>query len=116
MKAIASNIPNARLGSYTAAQATEGLRDLVTGFVLGDHAEAPATQPAAAAAADAAPLTPREIDVLRLIAGGRSNRQIADDLVISERTVVRHIANIYAKVGAHGRADATAYAFRHRMV
>lgn len=57
-------------------------------------------------------LTARELDVLRLIAAGRSNRQMAAELVLSERTVVRHIANIYAKIGAHGRAEATAYALR----
>jgi DNA-binding NarL/FixJ family response regulator len=58
-------------------------------------------------------LTPREAEVLRLIAAGRSNQQIADQLVLSLRTVERHITNLYAKIGAHGKADATAYALRH---
>jgi DNA-binding NarL/FixJ family response regulator len=58
-------------------------------------------------------LTPRELEVLRLVAAGRKNREIADELVLSVRTVERHITNVYAKIGARGKADATAYAFRH---
>ena len=60
-------------------------------------------------------LTPREIEVLSLIACGKSNRQIAKELVLSVRTVERHITNIYGKIGAGGRADATAYAIRHHL-
>ena len=60
-------------------------------------------------------LTERELEVLRLIAAGKSNREIGDDLFISVRTVERHITNIYRKIDAHGRADATAYALRHDM-
>jgi pimeloyl-ACP methyl ester carboxylesterase/DNA-binding CsgD family transcriptional regulator len=55
-------------------------------------------------------LTVREIEVLRLLARGRSSREIADALVISARTVERHIANIYAKLNVRTRAQATAYA------
>jgi DNA-binding NarL/FixJ family response regulator len=58
-------------------------------------------------------LTAREAEVLGLIAAGRSNREIAASLVLSVHTVERHIANLYAKIDAHGRAEATAYAFRH---
>ena len=64
------------------------------------------------------PLTPREAEVLRLLASGRSNEQIAAELVLSVRTVERHISNIYAKIGAHGRtarAVATAYAHTHAL-
>jgi DNA-binding CsgD family transcriptional regulator len=60
-------------------------------------------------------LTEREVEVLRLVAGGKSNREIADELVLSTRTVERHVTNIYAKIDAHGRADATAYALRHGL-
>jgi DNA-binding CsgD family transcriptional regulator/alpha-beta hydrolase superfamily lysophospholipase len=60
-------------------------------------------------------LSPRETEVLRLIAQGRSNQQIADELVLSVRTVERHITNLYAKIDAHGKADATAYALRNRI-
>lgn len=63
-----------------------------------------------------ASLTEREMQVLRLIAAGKSNREIADALVISERTVERHVTNLYGKIDARGRADATAYAFTHRLV
>jgi DNA-binding NarL/FixJ family response regulator len=58
-------------------------------------------------------LSPREVQVLRLIAAGRSNREIAADLTLSERTVARHVTNIYTKIGAHSKAEATAYAIRH---
>jgi DNA-binding CsgD family transcriptional regulator len=60
-------------------------------------------------------LTPREVEVLRLLGRGRSNDEIAADLFLSVRTVERHVANIYAKIGAHGRAArAMATAFAHR--
>lgn len=58
-------------------------------------------------------LTAREVQVLRLIVAGRSDREIAEQLVLSVRTVGRHVTNIYNKIGAHSRADATAYAIRH---
>ena len=60
-------------------------------------------------------LTGREVEVLRLIAAGRTNRQISDDLVLSLRTVARHVTNIYVKIGAGNKADATAYAIRHGL-
>ena len=61
-------------------------------------------------------LTPREIEVLRLIAAGHSNRVIATHLVLSERTVERHVSNILAKLGASSRTAATAYAYEHRLI
>jgi DNA-binding NarL/FixJ family response regulator len=60
-------------------------------------------------------LTGREVEILRLIAAGRTNRQISDDLVLSLRTVARHAANIYAKIGASNKAEATAYAIKHGL-
>ena len=60
-------------------------------------------------------LTRREVDVLRLLAAGRTNHEIAAALYLSVRTVERHVANIYGKIGAHGRASATAYAFAHGL-
>jgi DNA-binding NarL/FixJ family response regulator len=65
-----------------------------------------------------ADLTPRELAVLRLVAAGKSNQAIATELVLSVRTVERHISNIYGKIGASGmvaRASATAYALRHGL-
>ena len=58
-------------------------------------------------------LTPREIQVLRQIAQGKTNREISGVLVLSERTVSRHITNIYEKLGLRSKAEATAYAI-HR--
>jgi DNA-binding CsgD family transcriptional regulator len=57
-------------------------------------------------------LTARQAEVLRLIAEGRSNREIAAGLVLSQRTVQRHVADIYAKIGARNRAEATAFALK----
>jgi DNA-binding CsgD family transcriptional regulator len=61
-------------------------------------------------------LTPREVEVLRLLAAGHSNKVIATHLVLSERTVERHVSNILAKLGASSRAGATAYAYEHGLI
>ena len=55
-------------------------------------------------------LTAREVDVLLLIAQGKTTREIANELVISPRTVQRHTTNLYAKINARNRAEATAFA------
>lgn len=61
-------------------------------------------------------LTPREREVLRALTSGATNRVIADELGISERTVDRHVSNIYDKLGVASRSEATAYALRHHLV
>jgi DNA-binding NarL/FixJ family response regulator len=61
-------------------------------------------------------LTEREVQVLRLVAAGGTNRSIAAELVISEHTVARHLNNIFAKLDVSSRAAATAYAYRHGLV
>jgi DNA-binding NarL/FixJ family response regulator len=61
-------------------------------------------------------LSPRELEVLRLVASGETNRAIAAALVISERTVDRHVSNIYAKLGVSSRAAATARAYEQHLV
>jgi ATP/maltotriose-dependent transcriptional regulator MalT len=61
-------------------------------------------------------LSPRELEVLRLLATGKSNREIAATLVISEHTVARHVQNIFAKLRVSSRAAATAFAFEHGLV
>jgi DNA-binding CsgD family transcriptional regulator/pimeloyl-ACP methyl ester carboxylesterase len=66
--------------------------------------------------ADDAELTPRELEVLCHVAMGRSNQEIAAALVLSRRTVERHLSNLYAKIGVTTRAQATAYAFRQGFV
>jgi len=72
-------------------------------------------QPPSSTAAEG-PLTAREIQVLRLIACGKTNRAIADELSISEKTVARHVSNIFIKLDVSSRAGATAYAFQHHIV
>jgi DNA-binding CsgD family transcriptional regulator len=61
-------------------------------------------------------LSRRELEVLRLVAAGKTNREIAASLVISEHTVARHVQNIFAKLGLSSRAAATAFAFEHDLV
>jgi DNA-binding NarL/FixJ family response regulator len=61
-------------------------------------------------------LTPRELQVLRLVATGKTNHAIAADLVLAEKTVDRHVTNIFAKLGVSSRAAATAYAYEHRLL
>jgi ATP/maltotriose-dependent transcriptional regulator MalT len=66
--------------------------------------------------ADAHGLTARELEVLRLVASGKSNREIAAALVISEHTVARHLQNIFAKLDVSSRAAAGAFAYEHDLV
>jgi DNA-binding CsgD family transcriptional regulator len=61
-------------------------------------------------------LTARELEVLRLVATGRTNRTIAAELFLSEKTVARHVSNIFAKLGVSSRAAATAYAYEHDLL
>jgi DNA-binding NarL/FixJ family response regulator len=61
-------------------------------------------------------LTTREIEVLRLVALGGSNRRVAAQLTISEKTVARHLSNIFTKLGVESRVAATAYAYEHDLV
>jgi DNA-binding NarL/FixJ family response regulator len=61
-------------------------------------------------------LTTRELEVLRLVASGRTNRAIASELVLSDKTIARHVANIFTKLGLSSRAAATAYAYEQGLV
>ena len=61
-------------------------------------------------------LTGREIEVLRLVAGGATNREVGTRLVLSEHTIARHVSNILTKTGCRTRAAATAYAYEHHLV
>ena len=83
---------------------------------LPDLARADRLARAPARAAGAGGLTARELQVVRLVSSGASNRAIADRLRISDRTVARHVSNIFVKLGVSSRAAVTAYAYEHRLV
>jgi DNA-binding CsgD family transcriptional regulator len=115
---LASRIPNARFqlipGELPLGDAMEGVQ-AIERFLQ----EIDVVEPIMAAAAPPEPahrLSAREVEVLNLIAGGRSNQQIADALVISLNTVNRHVSNIFVKIGAANRAEAAAFAARHGLL
>ena len=61
-------------------------------------------------------LTPREVEVLRLVASGQTNRQMAAELYLSEKTIARHVSNIFTKIDVKSRAAATAFAFEQHLM
>ena len=61
-------------------------------------------------------LTPRELQVLRLVAAGKTNKAIANQLFLSEKTIDRHVSNIFDKLDVASRSAATAYAYKHKLV
>jgi DNA-binding NarL/FixJ family response regulator len=65
---------------------------------------------------DAHGLTARELEVLRVLAAGKSNREIAGALIISERTVARHLQNIFAKLGVSSRTAASVFAVEQKLL
>jgi DNA-binding NarL/FixJ family response regulator len=62
------------------------------------------------------PLSSREIEVLRLVARGGTNKEVAGELVVSEHTVARHLSNIYTKLGVGSRSAATAWAYERSLI
>jgi len=125
---LAAAIPGARFVPLDGAAHIEWLGDpdqvlRVLADVLGfpfspvavDAATDPAAAPPAAPAVLPAGLTPREAEVLGRVAAGLTNKEIAVALGVTVPTVERHVVNLYAKIGARGRADATAYALRHQL-
>ena len=109
---LASLVPDSRLtlidGSDAFGSAEQGV-EAITEFLDG----LPEAAPPAVHSTSSEALSAREFEVLRLVAAGRSNGQIADELVISLNTVNRHVSNIYGKIGAANRAEAVSYAHRH---
>src|SRR5262249_11333400 len=97
------------LGARPLERAIDELADRAR-IELGDGARASSGGHAASA------LTPRELEVLALLAEGRSNRQIAETLFISESTAGVHVSNILGKLGVTGRTEAVAMAFRSGLV
>ena len=67
-------------------------------------------------AADRHGLTARELQVLRLIARGKTNKSIASELSLSGKTVDRHVSNIFTKLDVSSRAAATAFAYEHQLI
>jgi DNA-binding CsgD family transcriptional regulator len=88
-------------------------RELATELGMTRWAEWAATLLERAERTPPAGLTGREAEILRLLANGRTNREIADALVLSVHTIERHLANSYRKIGARNRAEATAFALRN---
>jgi DNA-binding CsgD family transcriptional regulator/pimeloyl-ACP methyl ester carboxylesterase len=107
---VAALIPRARFVSTTG---TSLFGDANSGLAAIDAFLADLPKIASVSGQPAHGLSPREVEVLCLVTAGKSNQQIADDLVISLNTANRHVSNIYAKTGAANRAQATAYAKDH---
>ena len=80
------------------------------------HTDEPAAATAPVPSTAPATLSPRELEVLRLIADGHSNPQIAAQLVIAPGTVGRHVSNLLAKTGLSNRVDLTRYAIEHGLL
>lgn len=130
---LAARLPDARLLTFPGESTppylgdTEAAADAIDEF-LGCGEEAPAPGLVSLPITESTPrleavrrpfphhLTAREVDVLRLVANGQTNGEIAEALSLSVRTVERHIGNLYGKIGARGRADATAYALTRGFV
>jgi DNA-binding CsgD family transcriptional regulator len=90
---------------------SDGFAEPVRIFALNWRSEPPRE----VASANMHGLTDREIEVLRLIAAGKSNQQIAEDLIISLNTVARHVGNIFGKTGVNNRTEAATYALRQGL-
>jgi DNA-binding NarL/FixJ family response regulator len=87
--------------------------------VFADLGAGPAEQEAVALLGDVKSpggLSPREVEVLRLVAVGRSNPAIAAQLMLSEKTVARHLSNIFVKLNVGSRTAAAAFAYEHDLV
>ena len=116
-------LAESRLGEGSCAEATAPLAEARAICARLEARPALARIAALEARLSAPPVAPsptgglsrREAEVLGLLAAGRNNREIAKVLFLSPRTVQRHVANAYAKIGAHNKADATAYALRHGL-
>jgi DNA-binding CsgD family transcriptional regulator/pimeloyl-ACP methyl ester carboxylesterase len=121
-RAVAGLIPNARLVLFDDGRAIGGLTtssgDPPAAIAMIDFFEGLTSDEAYAKTSNRTLdglLSTREIEVLRLVAAGKSNQQIANELVISLSTVLHHITNILTKTGCRNRTEAAAYAHRHGL-
>lgn len=117
-RTIAASIPDACFRTFEGGLPRHifHLLDAIADFVPGGPLSAPHPAPAPAPLPEAVPLTERELEILVLVARGLSNREMAEQLVLSPRTIERHLENLYRKTGARNRAEATAYAFTRGLV
>lgn len=104
------------LGDEDTAAVEEAAAARVFGAVQASPDLEPLAGVSAATAESPARLTSRELDVIRLVAAGHTNREIAERLVISDKTVARHLHNVFAKLALPNRSAATAYAYEHGLV
>jgi pimeloyl-ACP methyl ester carboxylesterase/DNA-binding CsgD family transcriptional regulator len=125
-RSLARGLPRGRLVLLDGAQPalfmddTDAVASMLASFfcdgiVPADAADQPGVAAAGPPGPLAASLSRRELEVLRLLAAGDSNSQIARRLGLSTHTIERHVANLYRKIGARGRADAVAHALRHGL-
>jgi pimeloyl-ACP methyl ester carboxylesterase/DNA-binding CsgD family transcriptional regulator len=118
---LAARIPNARIVLIDGAswgdadQGIKAIESFLADIVPDEDTRRPVFGGSTAGGVPAG-LSAREADVLRLIAAGKSNQQIADELVISLNTVLRHVSNIFAKTGAANRTEAAGYARNRSLI
>lgn len=105
----------AQMEYEAARRAFEGLGATPDVALVTAELQIPAAVPVGQERGNVAGLTAREIEVLRLVAAGKSNRAIAEALVISEKTVARHVSNIFLKLDVSSRSAATAFAYEHGL-
>lgn len=104
------------LKTASARELLDAVRAVADGILVLDRAVSPRLARRAAPSAGTEKLSPRELDVLRLLARGRSNKQIAAQLGLGLRTVESHVSRLLAKLGVASRTEAVAYALGHRLV
>jgi pimeloyl-ACP methyl ester carboxylesterase/DNA-binding CsgD family transcriptional regulator len=123
-RALTSRIPDARLAAVDKLEevvpaAIEFLMQSAAGVSAPSPRRPRAgyqAPPSAPPSFDPARLSKRELEILRLVAAGKSNRRIAEELTISTNTVDRHVSHILSKIGAANRAEAAAYAAKQRLL
>jgi DNA-binding NarL/FixJ family response regulator len=114
-------LENGAAGYVLKDEALETLTDAVRAVARGETWLSPAVarhvvRRAVGPAATESPLTPRETDVLRLLAQGLDNAAISEQLVVTKRTVQNHVSNIYGKLAVNSRTEAALWAIRHRLI